>query len=178
MAAQRTVHCYDYVSQPFPKVQAALHQGAARIFARATKGAAQRERDLAVQLRVRLGMLDVATDVKVEVGPIQETMSSPCGYQVMVLPITWQSAANPGLFPRLKAELLVYPLSRHETQLELEGTYDPRLGLLGEAIDVVVGHRIAEASVLHFLRDVAARLQADITTTALEASATLTASDG
>jgi hypothetical protein len=99
-------------------------------------------------------------------------MSSPWGYQVMVLPITWQSAANPSLFPRLKAELLVYPLSGHETQLELEGTYDPPLGILGDAIDAMVGHRIAEASVLHFLRDVAARLQADIGTTAPESSAT------
>jgi hypothetical protein len=172
MAAQRTLHCYDYVSHPFPQVQAALHQGAAQIFARATKGAAERERDLAVQLHVRVGMLDVATDVKVEVGPIKETMSSPWGYQVMVLPITWQSASNPSLFPRLKAELLVYPLSSHETQLELEGTYDPPLGILGDAIDAMIGHRIAEASVLHFLRDIAARLQADIGTKAPESSAT------
>lgn len=165
MPLERTLHCYDYVSHPFPRIQAMLHQGAARIFSRATTGAAERERDLAVQLRVRLGVLDVATDIKVDVGPIEETMSSPYGYQVMVIPLSWTAAKNPTLFPRMQAKLLVYPLSGHETQLELEGTYDPPLGLLGDAIDAVVGHRIAEASVLHFLRDVAARLQADISAT-------------
>lgn len=172
MPSERTLLCYDYVSHPFPRVQAALHQGAADIFSRATIGAAERERDLAVQLRVRLGMIDVATDVAVDIGPIEETMSSPYGYQVMVIPLTWKSATNPSLFPRMSAKLLVYPLSGHETQLEFEGSYDPPLGLLGDAFDAMVGHRVAQASVLHFVRDVAARLQADIAEATQGSSAT------
>jgi hypothetical protein len=172
MPSERTLLCYDYVSHPFPRVQAALHRGAASIFSRATVGAAKRERDLAVQLHVRLGMLDVATEVEVDVGPIEETMPSPYGYQVMVIPLAWKSATNPSLFPRMSAKLLVYPLSGHETQLEFEGSYDPPLGLLGDAIDAVVGHRIAQASVLHFVRDIAARLHADISVAPQESPST------
>jgi hypothetical protein len=166
MRTDHTLRCYDYVSQPFALVQGALRQDAARIFARATTGAAERERALNVQLRVRIGMMDLATDVRVEVGMIESTMSSPYGYTVMLIPLTWKSTSNPSLFPHMQAKLLVYPLSNHETQLEFEGDYDPPLGLLGDAIDAVVGRRIAEASVLHFVRDVAALLQSEATATA------------
>ena len=64
----------------------------------------------------------------------------------------------------MRGRLSVYPLSRSETQLEFEGVYDPPLGLLGDAIDAMAGHRIAEASVLQFLRDVAALLRSELAT--------------
>ena len=48
----------------------------------------------------------------------------------------------------------VYPLSPTETQLDLQGRYRPPLGGVGSAINAVVGHRIAEATVLRLLRDV------------------------
>ena len=121
MSTNRTITCYDYVSQPFRLVQEALRKDAARIFARATTGAGERERALNVQLRVRIGMVDVGTDVKVEVGTIETTTSSPYGYSVMVIPLTWKSATNPSLFPDMQAKLFVYPLSNHETQIEFEG---------------------------------------------------------
>jgi hypothetical protein len=161
MSINHTLRCYDYVNQPFWVVQGALRQDAARIFARATAGAGERALALNVQLRVRIGMIDVATEVKVEVGTIENTTSSSDGYSVMVIPLTWKSASNPNLFPHMQATLLVYPLSNHETQLEFEGVYDPPLGWLGDAIDAAVGHRIAEASVLRFVRDVAALLHAE-----------------
>jgi hypothetical protein len=158
MSIERTLRCYDYVSQPFEQVHTALSRDAAGIFKRATTVAAEREYAISVQLRVRVGMVSVATDVHVDVGPMQDTTSSPLGYEVKVFPLTWRSISGPSLFPSMNAKLLVYPLSRFETQLEFEGTYDPPLGVLGDAFDAVVGHRIAEASVLHFLQDVTALL--------------------
>jgi hypothetical protein len=166
MTIDQRLRCYSYVSQPFAQVHGALSRDAAGIFKRATTVAAEREYALSVQLRVRVGMISVATDVKVEVGPMENTMSSPLGYEVKVFPLTWSSVSGPSLFPRMNAKLLVYPLSRFETQLELEGTYDPPLGLLGDAFDSVVGHRIAEASVLHFLQDVTALLRSELAKTA------------
>jgi len=55
----------------------------------------------------------------------------------------------------------VYPLTASETQLDFAGTYEPPMGIVGAAIDALVLHRVvAEASVLHFVQDVAAFLRA------------------
>ncbi len=162
MAIERTLRCYDYVNQPFPQVDAALRRDAAGIFARATRSAAEREHSVGVQLHVRVGVLDVATDVRVELGPVKDTMSSPYGYPVVVFPLTWASLKSPSLFPCMKATLSVYPLSGTETQLEFEGTYDPPFGWIGDAVDAMVGHRIAEASALQFVRDIAALLRSEL----------------
>ena len=55
----------------------------------------------------------------------------------------------------MSAELSVYPLTGTETQLDFHGHYEPPLGLLGGAVDAVIGHKIAEASVHRFVSDVA-----------------------
>jgi hypothetical protein len=68
----------------------------------------------------------------------------------------------PNLFPFMKAELSVYPLTATETQLNLLGNYEPPFGVLGSMIDSVVGNRIAEASVHQFITDVAVYLRAEI----------------
>ena len=93
-------------------------------------------------------------------------------------PAFWSSVSSPSLFPRMIAKLSVYPLSREVTQLEFEGTYDPPLGLLGDAVDAFVGHRIAEASALQFLRDVSALLRAELAVDTLEAKKTAPWADG
>jgi hypothetical protein len=163
MTTERPIRCYDYVNQPCPRVQAALRQDAAGLFLRATTSAAEREHAICAQLHVRLGALDVAADVRVEIGPVKETMPSPYGYQVTVFPLSWKSISYPNLFPLMHAKLYVYPLSSWETQIELEGSYQPPLGVLGGAIDAAVGHRIAEAAVLRFVQDVAALLRVELT---------------
>jgi hypothetical protein len=166
MTSARRLRSYDYVNQPLAPVLDALKRGASGIFARATNGAAERERAIGVQLRVKLGPLDVATDVRVEVGPVEGPVASAAGHEVSVFPLTWSAASRPSLFPHMQAKLLVYALSSSETQLEFEGTYDPPFGLLGEAIDSVAGHRIAEACVLHFVQDVAAQIRTELGTPA------------
>jgi hypothetical protein len=63
------------------------------------------------------------------------------------------------MFPLMKAELAVYPLTATETQLDFAGSYEPPLGWLGSAVDAVVGYKIAEASVHRFVAQVAAYLR-------------------
>jgi hypothetical protein len=53
-------------------------------------------------------------------------------------------------------------LSSQETQLDLHGRYRPPLGVVGNALDALVGHRIAEASVLRFVQGVATRLSTEL----------------
>ena len=65
----------------------------------------------------------------------------------------------PRLFPLVKANLSIYPLTATETQLDFKGLYEPPLGLLGKAVNAMVGHRIAEVCVHRFVSDVARYLR-------------------
>ena len=65
----------------------------------------------------------------------------------------------PRLFPLMKAELAIYPLTATETQLDFCGIYDPPFGAVGKAMNAVLGHRIAEVSVHRFISDVAEYLR-------------------
>jgi hypothetical protein len=76
--------------------------------------------------------------------------------------LRWKAARAPALFPAMQAELFVYPLSTTETQLDLQGHYRPPLGAIGGAIDSLVLHRIAEASVHRFVHEVAKFLRSDL----------------
>jgi hypothetical protein len=67
------------------------------------------------------------------------------------LPMTWEPLGMDGLFPRLDADLEVGPLGQDRTQLAISARYRPPLGVVGQAIDRVLLHRVAEATVKDFL---------------------------
>jgi hypothetical protein len=159
MSSEHRLRCYDYVNQPFERVRAALRENVQDVVRLATSRASQREQSLAAQLRVRVAGLEIATDVCVEIGAPEDSVSSPYGYDVTTFPLSWMASSRPSLFPHMQGRLLVYPLSRSETQLEFEGVYNPPFGVVGDAIDALAGKRIAEASVLTFVQDIAAHLR-------------------
>ena len=59
----------------------------------------------------------------------------------------------------MTAVLTIYPLTATETQLDFLGNSDPPLGVVGDAMNAIVGRRIAEASVHRFVTDVARYLR-------------------
>lgn len=63
----------------------------------------------------------------------------------------WVATGAPGMFPRLEATLTAWPLGPDQVLLVLEGGYEPPFGAVGRALDRVVLHRIAEATVACFL---------------------------
>jgi len=68
-----------------------------------------------------------------------------------VLPMTWKASRLGGLFPQLDADIEVAPLGPARTQLAINGRYTVPLGSVGWAMDRVLLHRIAEATVKDFL---------------------------
>ena len=84
------------------------------------------------------------------------------GQCATTLPVEWEASRSPRLFPVMKAEVSVYPITATETQIDFHGSYDPPMGALGTAMNAVAGHRIAEASVHRFVRDVATYLRETI----------------
>jgi hypothetical protein len=73
--------------------------------------------------------------------------------------LEWEAATMPRLFPLMKGELSVYPLTSTETQLDFCGVYEPPFGAVGKTMNAIVGYRLAEVSVHRFVSDVAGYLR-------------------
>jgi len=152
---------YDYVNQPFARVASALSLDTKGIIQRATTIASERAKDLGGKLHAHVGPIDVTAEISIELGPMDET-PMPSGREALRVPIAWHAIRSQKAFPAMQAELTIYPLTATETQLELAGTYEPPLGALGRAIDSTLLHRIAEASVLQFVQEIARYLREDL----------------
>ena len=163
MARSHELRCYDYVNHPYAAVRDALRDDLGGIFERATKGATGRAQALAATLKIDVGALEVGTDVAIELLRAEEREEGPLGRApTTFISVRWKAARAAALFPSMDAELVVYPLSKNETQLELHGHYSPPLGAVGSALNSLVGHRVADASVHRFVTDVASLLRSEL----------------
>jgi len=158
--ATQEIRSYDYVNHPYARVRDVLTADPAEIFRAATRAAADRARSVAAELRVTIAGINVAAEIVVQVGKISEESKPPFGTPVTRIPLSWEAARHPQFFPLMDAVLTVYALTSTETQLDFLGHYEPPLGVVGGAMDALVGHRIAEASIHRFVTDVAHFLRA------------------
>jgi hypothetical protein len=162
MTKSREIRCFDYVNHPYAQVRDALVANTLEIFRSATRAAASRAHGVASQLRVEIGGIELGTDIEIGVREIEERPTEAGSAPRTRLQLEWEAAKRPRLFPLMHAELAIYPLTPSETQLDLSGRYEPPLGVLGSAMDSLVGHRVAEACVHQFVTDVAAYLRTTI----------------
>ena len=163
MKRGREIRCYDYVNQPYERVRDLLIKDPLAVFQSATKSAASRARSIAPELRFEMGGIGVQADIVISVKKIDESVPESMSGPVTRLQFEWQAAKTPGLFPLMKAELLIYPLTRTETQLDFSGFYKPPLGVIGKVVNSIAAHRIAEVSVHRFVGDVAESLRRNAT---------------
>lgn len=154
MATSRHLRVFDYVNQPYARVRDLLKDDPKAAFSKATKSAEERAEHVAAELHVALGAVRVAAEIEISIQRMEETPASGRSGPVTRLQFEWKAATSPHLFPLMRAELAVYPLTATETQLEFSGDYEPPLKLFGTVVDALVGHRIAEASVHRFLGEV------------------------
>jgi hypothetical protein len=159
MSKGRQIHCYDYVNHPYEQVCGALSKDAQAVFQSATKAAASRAQSIASELRIEIGGIRIEADIRVSVKSIEVKDRAAMSEPATRLQLEWEAAKMPRLFPLMKAELSIYPLTATETQLDFKGVYEPPLGPLGKAVNAVVGYRIAEVSVHRFVCDVAEYLR-------------------
>ena len=155
----RKIRCYDYVNHPYERVRDAMKQNALIVFQTATKTAASRAQSVAAELRVDFAGIGVKTDIKIDLKGIHEKIPRSASMPTTKLSLEWEAAKMPRLFPLMKGELLVYPLTVTETQLDFSGVYKPPFGAVGKTMNAIVGHRIAEVSVHRFVSEVAAYLR-------------------
>lgn len=158
----RKIRCYDYVNHPYERVRDALKQDALIVFQAATKTAASRAESVAAELRVNFAGIGVKTDIKIGIKNVDEKTGSSASMPTTKLTLEWEAAKMPRLFPLMKGELFVYPLTATETQLDFSGIYRPPFGTAGKTMNAIVGHRIAEVSVHRFVSDVAGYLRREL----------------
>jgi len=155
--SDRVVRCYDYVNQPYPRARDPLLAHPHYVFRHATAAAEAH----CATLHVRVGAIDVGTDVAIQIAVVTHDQTA-FGVPATQLTLGWSAVTNPRLFPTMVATFSMFALTATETQLEIEGHYEPPMGKLGEAFDAVVGHRLAEASVTRFIQEVAGWLREEL----------------
>ena len=159
---RREIRCYDYVNHPYERVRDALRSDAVRVFHSATKSAIDRAQPVATELHVDFGGIGIKADVNVGVKNVEEKVDTIPSPTTRLL-VEWEATTAPRLFPFMKAEFSIYPITATETQLDFHGHYEPPFGAVGKTMNAVAGYRVAEVSVHRFLNDVAAYLRQTLT---------------
>jgi len=159
MTKGRKIRCYDYVNHPYEDVRDELKRDALMVFQSATKAVASRTESIAAELHVDMGGVGIKTDIRISVRSVEEKIVGARSTPTTRLRLEWEAATMPRLFPIMKAELDIYPLTATETQLDFSGHYEPPFGAAGKAMNAIVGHRLAEASVHRFVSEVAGYLR-------------------
>jgi hypothetical protein len=162
MSHQKKLRCYQYVDRPYAAVRELLGQQTREVLQRATTSAANRAQAIGASLRAGAGGFEVSVDVRTHVQSMKDEAGVAGLSPVTRIALGWEALHATGLFPVMNAELSLWPLTSSETQLELDGAYQPPLGLVGSAVDAAIGHRIAEATVHRFLDDLVEQLRRDI----------------
>jgi hypothetical protein len=153
---------YHYVNRSFEHVRERLWDQPLELLRRATTPSSARTAPPAANIRVSVGGVDVGVEVSPRLRKIRDEVPADGLTPVTCLELSWQATHSPALFPSMQLELYAWPLSADETQLEVAGAYKPPFGAVGHAIDAAIGHRIAEASVVRFLEDVAEQIQREL----------------
>lgn len=151
----QTIRHFAYVDRNFREVRRALAAAPQRLLAD-EQGPGDEPHPTA-ELRVRRIGFDIGRDVRMVLGDVA------VGIHSARLPIRWEDATRPALFPILDATLEVAPVNagrRAMTQLGLFGRYRPPFGRLGVLADNLAGHGIVVESVERFLDELVDRVHA------------------
>lgn len=102
---------------------------------------------------VRVGAAGLSKLVRVQVRELT-TSDESTG-----MAIRWEATGTGGaLFPVLDADIRLAPAGYQVTVLTMAGSYRPPLGILGQALDRAILHRIASATIHNFLGRVAEQI--------------------
>lgn len=155
----RTVRQFAYVDRAFRDVRRYVASAPARILGDGRLDESGGPDEPIAGLHVRRAGLDLVRDVRMVMGDLA------VGIHNARLPVRWEDAAHPDLFPILDATFELAPVSagRHPmTQLGLFGRYQPPLGRFGSFADTLAGRRIVLESVEGFLDDLTHRLEREL----------------
>jgi hypothetical protein len=150
---------YGHVDRPYDAVRQLLRSSAEELFQRATKAA---RGPVVARLWLEGTGVDIGVDVRVHVtlrpdDPAQRGLPT-----VTNLALSWGATDVAALFPSMSADLALSPMRDAETRVEFVGTYELPPSVLGRAVDAVVGHRIADVAVHHFVSELLEQIRREL----------------
>lgn len=156
---ERELYVYRYVDQPFGDVVRLLREGSQHVLDEATGAARRRADDFSARVHGDVAGFDVGREVTVALGA-PEHLDVHC----VSFPVRWAAEDGQGLFPSLRGRLEIAALSEDPplSQVSFMGEYRPPLGGVGTFPNAALGHRVVEAAVLHFIGDLAARIDDEL----------------
>ena len=141
------------IDRDFDEVRAQVRADPRALIA-ASAGAAYREGErLSLRLTPLRGLPRLGKTVDVDLAEPYEREDR------LVIPMHWWAPGATRLFPHLDGHLEFAPLGATTSQITLMASYDPPLGFVGRRADVLLLHRIAEASIRSFLVRVTRNLE-------------------
>jgi hypothetical protein len=111
-------------------------------------------RSLLARAGFRVGPVPVYKQVRLQVGRLQG--DEPL--ERVMVPVVWEALGGPPIFPSMQGTLHVAPEGKSQTRLTLNASYDPPLGRIGEGMDRIVMHRMAQITMNDFVARLAAAL--------------------
>ncbi|MST32665.1 hypothetical protein GHK86_08015 [Acidimicrobiaceae bacterium USS-CC1] len=140
------------VPRPVEDVVSALSSGCVALIGASLAGI---DAD-AAEARGRVGPLrspaGLGKTVEVRRGPLRRHG------EATLLAFSWSATGGGALFPDLDGDLEIRPVELDRTLLTLRGRYEPPGGRIGQRMDHLVGHHLAEATIRAFLAALADRL--------------------
>jgi len=107
---------------------------------------------LTADLHTKIGGREFRKDVVVEVQSCTNIEND--SDRKMIIDLQWKATESQFMFPTMCAQFHVFPIKDNSTQLDFRGEYEPPMGLLGKAIDMAMGQKIAEDCVRHFVEEI------------------------
>ena len=108
------------------------------------------------RIRATLGLggdsLTISKTVAIEIGHPSELSDR------LLVPIRWEATGPSSLFPTMEADLVLRDVPGAGSVLVLRGRYSPPMGTVGDVIDRLLLHRVAQATVHQFVEETAKAL--------------------
>lgn len=140
---QRHVHFYEAVPHPYEDVRARLSalSSAAGLVAHAAPDPDGVHGE--ATLEIPLGAMILGRRMAVHMDDAVDVAGS---FPLTRVQVRWEPAADSHAVPTISADLEVEPVDSERTLVSMLGLYEPPLGKVGDAIDRLAMHRVAESA--------------------------------
>ncbi|MEO8755885.1 MAG: hypothetical protein ABI624_24750 [Casimicrobiaceae bacterium] len=158
MTNHHELHCQAHVDHDYASVRETLLADKREILREATRRAAAAA--VTTELGVMVGVYELIAELELAVESTWPSRS-PAGKPALAITLSWRSPRRLEWFPTMSATMTCYALSATETEIDLDGAYDPARSVFG-TIDPGTTNRFTHRVVENFVREVAASVQEEV----------------
>lgn len=156
---KKHIHLYDAVRLAYPTVRRLLMHHADEVLQVPLEHSLAGLHDAPSALEFHVAGVSLAKEVVLHVGAFGDV---PGRIPMGTIELRWEPTDHTMLFPLIEADLEVEPIDHERTMVSLLGRYQPPLGKLGEAIDRLIVHRMAERAFDRFFRQLLHEVVRDV----------------